>query len=119
MKDLGRGTRFLEFDIGWNFDGSITLSQKSHINSMFKRFNLEKATTASIPRDLNIDLDNGKCEDKLADKQVYLSIVGSLVYVALGNRPGIAYAVSALSRYNQEPVTLHFTTAEKVIQYLK
>ena len=119
MTDLGKATRFLELEIGWNHDRSITLGQKAYINSIIKRFNLEKATLSSIPIDLNINLDNKRCEDKAIDKHTYLSMIGSLMYAALGTRLDIAYAVTVLSRYNQEPLAMHFTAAQKVIRYLK
>jgi len=41
------------------------------------------------------------------------------MYAALATRPGIWYAVAALSRYNLRPCTSHMTAAKRVLQYLK
>ena len=49
----------------------------------------------------------------------YQSIVGSLSYAATATRPDIAFAVSALSRYNSRPFTSHLTAAKRVLRYLK
>ena len=46
-------------------------------------------------------------------------MVGSLMYVALGSRTDTAFSVTALSRYNVQPLEMHATAAKKVLQYLK
>ena len=49
----------------------------------------------------------------------YCSLVGSLMYIALGTRPDIAFAVSKLSRFldcYREP---HWQAAVRVVRYLK
>jgi hypothetical protein len=66
-----------------------------------------------------VDLANTNCEDKTANRKEYLSIVGSLMYAALGSRPDIAFSVTALSRYNVQPLEMHLTTARRVLRYLK
>jgi hypothetical protein len=45
------------------------------------------------------------------DQQRYLSIVGSLMYAALGTRPDIAFCVSWLSRHNKASCAAHMTAA--------
>jgi hypothetical protein len=69
--------------------------------------------------DLDIDLGNFTCQDKTADNDQYMSLIGSLMYVALATRPGIAYAVTALSRDNTSPLQMHLTAAKRVLRYLK
>jgi hypothetical protein len=66
-----------------------------------------------------VDLANTNCEDKTANHKEYLSIVGSLMYMALGSRPDIAFSVTALSRYNIQPLKMHLTDARRVLRYLK
>jgi len=48
-----------------------------------------------------------------------ISIIGSLMYAALGTRPDIAFAVTKLCQYNHEPITSHLTAAKRVLQYLQ
>jgi len=66
-----------------------------------------------------VDLANTNCEEKTANRKEYLSNVGSLMYAALGTRPNIAFSVTALSRYNVEPLEMHLTAARRVLLYLK
>jgi hypothetical protein len=99
MTDLGEARRFLGLEICKTRNG-YTLGQQDYINTIVKRFGLENAKPASSPMDQNVRLENEYCEDKLVDKKKYLSLIGSLMYAALGTRPDISYAVTALSRYN-------------------
>jgi hypothetical protein len=41
------------------------------------------------------------------------------MYMALGSRPDIAFSVTALSRYNIQPLKMHLTDARRVLRYLK
>jgi hypothetical protein len=77
------------------------------------------AKPAKSPLDPQTDLANTRCEDKPANRKEYLSMVGSLMYAALGSRPDIAFSVTALSRYNVQPLQMHATAAKRVLRYLK
>ena len=44
----------------------------------------------------------------------YLSAVGSLMYLAIGTRPDIAYAVGLLSRFNSCPGKIHWNAIQRV-----
>lgn len=71
--------------------------------------------------DSNFCADNGVCMDNMLDendKNKYQSVVGALLYAALGTRPDIAYSVSALSRHCSSPRTGHLTAAMRVLKYL-
>ena len=77
------------------------------------------AKLAKSPLDPQTDLANTHCEDKPANRKEYLSMVGSLMYTALRSRPDIAFSVTALSRYNVQPLEMHATVAKRVLRYLK
>ena len=49
----------------------------------------------------------------------YLSAIGSLMYLAIGTRPDIAYAVGLLSRFNSCPARVHWHAVQHVFKYLK
>ena len=78
---------------------------------------MEKATPIYSPMDPHVMLDNEVCEDKPADRALYLSIVGFLMFAALGTRPDIAFSVTALSRYNVQLLQMHLTAAKRVLRY--
>lgn len=49
---------------------------------------------------------------------MYQRKTGSLLYAAITTRPDIAFAVSRLARFNQNPSVEHHEAADRVIQYL-
>jgi len=73
------------------------------------------AKPAKSPLDPQTDLADTHCEDKPANRKEYLSMVRSLMYVALGSRPDIAFSVTTLSRYNVQPLEMHAMAAKRVL----
>ena len=118
MTSLGKAQRFLGIQITRS-DGSISLSQERYIEAILKRFGMQEAHSMRSPMDPNVHLDNTTCEDKPADKNLYLAIVGSLMYAALATRPDISFCVTTLSRYNSAPLQMHLTAAKRALRYLK
>lgn len=49
----------------------------------------------------------------------YRELIGALMYAALGTRPDIAHAVSALSQFNSCARQEHWGAAKRVLRYLK
>jgi hypothetical protein len=49
----------------------------------------------------------------------YAQLIGSLMYLALGTRPDIAYAVNWLAQFTSDPKPLHWTAVKRVFRYLK
>jgi len=119
MCDLGAAKRFLGIEIERTKDGGFSICQRGYINTIIRRFGLLDAKPAKSPLDPQTDLANTHCEDKPANRKEYLSMVGSLMYAALGSRPDIAFSVTALSRYNVQPLEMHATAATRVLRYLK
>jgi len=115
MCDLGAVKRFLDIEIERGEDGSISICQWAYIDTILKRFRQQDAKSPMTPLDYQVDLANTNCKDKTANRKEHLSIVGSLMYVALGSRPDIAFSVPALSRYNVQPLKMHLTTARRVL----
>jgi hypothetical protein len=49
----------------------------------------------------------------------YISIVGSLIYLALTTRPDITYAAEVPARFNSNPGLPHWQAVKHVLHYLK
>jgi hypothetical protein len=52
-------------------------------------------------------------------KVPYQSAVGALMYAMLGTRPDIAFAVTKLSQFSQNPGPAHWKALKRVLRYLK
>ena len=103
---------------------TITLSQTAYINSVVKRFNLTTASPLRMPINPNTHLskDQSPSTPQQSDdmkKVPYCEAIGFLMYAAIGTRPNIAYAVTTLSQYLQNPGRSHWEQAKCTIHYLK
>jgi len=103
---------------------TISLSQTAYIDSLVKRFQLVDAPPLSTPIDPNALLT--KSQSPSTPRQFddmsnvpYREAVGSLMYAAVGTRPDITFAVTALSQYLQNPGRPHWEQAKRAIRYLK
>jgi hypothetical protein len=113
--------QFLGFSVRRTKNG-ITLNQNKHITTAITKYGVEEACTIHSPLEPNIKLDNPYCEDHLLSdfhKKHYQSIVGSLMFIAMGTRPDISHAISMLSSFNSRLTSTHLTVAKRVLRYLK
>ena len=117
--DLGVAKRFLGIEIERTEDGGFRICQRGYNNTIIRHFGLMEAKPPKSPLDPQTDLANTYCEDKLANHKEYLSMVGLLMNAVLRSHPDIAFSVTALSRYNVQPLEMHITAAKRVLLYLK
>ena len=111
----------LDYVLGVAMDQSpnkITLNQEKYIDDVLRRFDMQDCKGVSTP--LNSSLKITKTGDGVpADKSLYQSIIGSIAYAMTWTRPDLAYSVSKLSRYLNEPTRQHMNQAKHVLRYLK
>ena len=88
MVDLGPARRFLGMNIDTTESG-FALYQTSYTESLLRRFKMTDAYGVDTLIDNHVSLDiAAKDTDRLIDQTEYLAIVGSLMYAAIGTRPG-------------------------------
>jgi len=69
--------------------------------------------------DSNIKLEPNKEQANKEDIKLFQMLIGSLLYIMLGTRVDIAFAVIKLARYASNPSNIHFTAVKRVFKYLK
>jgi hypothetical protein len=74
--------------------------------------------------DLNVQLTISQSPTKLDDitrmqNIPYREAVGSLMYAAMGTRPDIAFAVSTVSQFSQNPGWAHWEAMKWIFRYLQ
>ena len=129
VKSLGRPNLLLGMKvfIGLNL---ISLSQSHYIDSLLEKYGLTDANPVATPMDPNVKLDIYEGRDEIKpdgdtdgdDPKItygYAQLIGSLMYLAIGTRPNIAYAVNRLAQFTSNPRPLHWTAVKRVFQYLK
>jgi hypothetical protein len=126
IKSLGRPNLLLGIKISQG-NHIITLSQTHYIDALLEKFGLADANPVFTPMDVNVKLDNvteeqdnkgqGEKNDKVTHR--YAALIGSLMYLAIGTRPDITFAVNKLVQFTQNPRPIHWTAVKRVFRYLK
>ena len=57
--------------------------------------------------------------DESYNQSEYQSAVGSLLYLSIGTRPDIAFAVSNVAKFCSNPTKSHWTAVKKMFRYIK
>lgn len=99
----------------------LTINQGYYIKRIIARFNMSNANPVATPAELNLKLtsNGGPIGEMSRRVEVpYREAIGSLLYAVLGSRPDLAYIVSYLARYNEDPRQIHWNAVKRVFKYL-
>ena len=103
----------------------IYLSQSGYIERILDRVGLAKCngvSTPLIPKEKMVPRPKDKSEipnsEPQADEQRYQQAIGSLGWLAGATRPDIAYSVSLLGRFSQNPGVTHWEGVKRVFRYI-
>lgn len=124
VTDLGELHWLLGMEIKRDRDArTLGMSQKAYVESILRRFNLEEQKPLSTPMDDKVQLSRSMApvtaEDYALMRDVdYRGAVGALMYAAIGTRPDIAFAVSTVSRFSQNPGPTHWHAVKRIFRYL-
>ncbi|RXW12297.1 hypothetical protein EST38_g13555 [Candolleomyces aberdarensis] len=116
-RDLGSPTEFLSMRIKVDED-KILLDQSVYLEKVLDRFGMTNAKPARTPmvEGYYPSKHDGKPDLQLTRK--YQSVIGSLLYLMLGTRPDIAYAVTKLAQHCANPTPEHLNKALYIMKYL-
>ena len=106
MTDLGPVAYYLGLEVVRNrLNRTIKLSQKTYLQKIIRDLNMHGLNSSSTLMDPNLTLEPSPVGYEAADahKQRYQSAVRSLIYLMLGTRPDIAFAVLQVSRFSANP----------------
>jgi len=98
----------------------LTLDQHQFIKVILDRFEVipGKATTPFASGYRPIPNSEPKEDNNLNFVRTYQSKLGSLMYLMLGTRPDIAFAVGALGRYSANPSADHMSAINRLFRYV-
>lgn len=101
---------------------TIKLSQAAYTKSVLKKFEMSDCNGVTIPTDpgvqLRYNLDVNGDTGPIAQVP-YQQLIGSLMYLSIGTRPDITHAVNSLSKFLKAPSDEHWTSAKRILKYLK
>ncbi|SGY38274.1 BQ5605_C003g01990 [Microbotryum silenes-dioicae] len=120
VKRLGPAEYILGIQIRRLEDGSIALSQERYIMDVLACFHFDTTTRgATVPMTPGLSLTAVPGQGTEHIRSWYLQAIGSLLYISLGTRPDIAFAVSYLSRFANNPGRRHWVAVKHVLCYLR
>ena len=122
MRDLGAATSFLGMRITRDRSKrQLCIDQQAYTEGILTRFQMHNSKPKGTPLPEGIHLEKGAKDYKSEAQQrtYYQQMIGSLIYLMIGTRPDIAWAVSRLSQYMQEPTIEHVEAAKHVFRYLR
>jgi hypothetical protein len=107
---------FLGIQIDKLDDGSIKIHQTAYLEKVLVRFRMDKCTAISTPV-----IKDGSDPDQVQSKgnYPYREAVGALMYLMVGTRPDIAYAVGVVSRTLENPTTQDWCKVKRIMRYLR
>jgi transposase InsO family protein len=102
---------------------TISLSQEAYIGSIIARFGLTDAKSQSTPMIPTASYSSKDSPASATDaarmrKVPYREAIGSLMYAAVATRPDIAFAVSTLSQFLENPGEAHWQAVKRIFRYL-
>ena len=118
--DLGEINHFLGIHITRDhLKKTLYIDQMHYIKRMLTRYDMEQCLPMYTPFAASTILAaNREPESDTALTSRYQQIVSSLMYVMLGSRPDICFAVNKLSQYGLKPTEWHLIAAQQVLRYL-
>ena len=98
----------------------IEVDQSRYIKSILDRFGMADANPHPTPFPTGADVHRVKNTAQATQVEIkqYQSLIGSLLYVQIGTRPDISFAVSQLAQYTANPSPQHLCLATYVLSYL-
>jgi Reverse transcriptase (RNA-dependent DNA polymerase) len=105
--DLGEVMKFLCMHITQK-KKDIHLDQHDYLDKVLEHFSMTNAKSAPTPLPSNWvpQLSKGKASPELLRK--YQSIISLLLYLMIGTRPDIVFAVTKLAQFSANPSQEHF-----------
>jgi hypothetical protein len=118
-RDLGAVTEFLRMRIVR--EGSkVHIDQCAYLETVLQRCGMQNSKSAATPLPAGY-MPQKVDEDATIDPELrshYQTVIGSLLYLTLGTRPDIAFAVTKLAQFAARPSQEHLTKALYICRYL-
>ena len=121
MTDLGEIQSYLGMRIVCDRSlRHIEIDQSGYVKDVLERFGMSDATphNTRLPASAEEHLYKYTEQVSASDIMHYQSLIGSLLYVQIGTRPDISFAVSHLAQYAANPSPQHLQLAQYVLSYL-
>jgi hypothetical protein len=125
MKELGPAKFILGMEIDHNTTaGALMIKHPRYIDDVVERFGQANTKPVDNPCAAGLKLSKSQSPGTKAERDAmrskpYRSLIGCLLYITTCTRPDIAFVVTQLSRFLENPGQRHWNAAVRVLRYLK
>lgn len=116
MKNLGTVKHFVGLRITYDGD-TMKIDQQQYAERLLEAFQMSNCNPAVTPLIEGIQLNKGA--DDETTEQPFRELVGSLMYLMLGSRSDLCYALNYYSRFQDKATDDHYTHLKRVLRYVK
>ena len=106
---MGTASYFLGVKIEQNTErGEIWIGQPLYMKNVLQQFKIAETKSVRTPLNSTLKMVKATPKSERADREVYQSAVGKLLYLSTRTRPDIAHAVASVARYTADPSIEHW-----------
>ena len=116
-RDLGDAKEFLRMRITRK-GSDIHLDQCAYLEKVLERCGMTNARPATTPLPAGYQPEPNKEQSTPELRSRFQMVIGSLLYIMLGTRPDLAFAVTKLSQFASNPSEEHLKRALYICRYL-
>ena len=119
MKDMGEASEVLGIEIKRNrANRTLFLHQESYTNKVLERFGMTDCRPVSTPVEPSRRSEPTADFSEPAMNVPYRHAVGSIMYLMIGTRPDLAFAIRKLSQHLEQPLQVHWIAVKRVLRYI-
>jgi len=118
MKDLGVARVMLGIEISRDrTNRNLFINQSEYANTILERFGMVNARPVVTPMEKSY-AELSELPSKPARNVPYRQVIGSLMWLMVGSRPDLAYAIGRLAQHSQSPTEYHWIAIKRVLRYI-
>lgn len=98
--------------------GILKMFQSAYARKILCRFRHDQCAPLSVPADPSVKFLKNDANDNVECNFPYREAIGSLMFLMVATRPDLAYVVSVLSQFAENPDESHWNGVKRVFRYL-
>lgn len=122
ITDQGNVSHIIGMNVEYDREAhTLSIDQGGYIEGALEKFGMDGAWTVRPPAVEGINTMGPWLSGTASAEETryYASLVGSLLWIAQGTHPNIAFAVGRCTRFVANPSDEHLHTAKRILRYLK
>ena len=117
VKDFGGVKVILGIQVSRTKNG-ITINQSQYARKVLQEYEMDQYTLVATPMDGYKGIQPGHSDEQRTDQRAYQRRIKSLIYLMIGTRPDLTFAIGKLSQFCHNPTVRHINAVNRVLRYV-